>query len=65
MALQRPMPFEKSNLTASIGSIRSFVTYLQEAESKRLESLSWTTFPISNEWKKAFEENESQGRLDV
>ena len=65
MALQRPMIFERANLTGMIGSIRSFVSYFQEPESKRLESPTWTTFSISNEWQKAFEETQSQGRLDM
>lgn len=65
MALKKPMVFEKSNLTAMVGSVRSFITYLQDPESKRLESVNWSSISITDEWKKVFEDTQEQGRLDM
>lgn len=66
MALRKPMIFEKSNLTAMVRSVRSFVTYLQDPESKRLESANLSSsISIPNEWKIVFEETQIQGRQDM
>lgn len=65
MALRKPMVFEKSNLTAMVGSVRSFITYLQDPESRRLETVNLSSISIPNEWKTVFEETQLQARLDM
>ncbi|XP_043481651.1 ATP-binding cassette sub-family A member 13 isoform X2 [Leptopilina heterotoma] len=65
MALRKPMVFEKSNLTAMVGSVRSFITYLQDPESRRLETVNLSSISIPNEWKTVFEETQLQARLDI
>lgn len=62
MAFKRPVRVESSNLTSVVRNIKKFVTYL---DTRKVTYLNWTIFQTSDEWVKAFEETQPQGRLDM
>ncbi|XP_043253492.1 retinal-specific phospholipid-transporting ATPase ABCA4 isoform X1 [Colletes gigas] len=62
MAFSHPVAVEKANLTSIVRSVKGFVSYLT---SPTLPGPDWSVFKVNDKWMRAFEETQSQGRLDV
>lgn len=62
MAFKQVVRIENSNLTATVRSIKEFVTYL---DARKVKYLNWNIFEISGEWKNIFNEMQYQGRADM
>lgn len=62
MSFKEQIRIENSNLTSVVRNIKKFITYL---DARKVVYLDWSIFSVNNEWAKAFEETQSQARLDM
>lgn len=62
MSFKQVVRVESSNLTSVVKNVKEFMAYL---DARKVTYLDWTVFQVSNEWLKAFEETQPQGRLDM
>ncbi|XP_076237165.1 lipid droplet defective [Calliopsis andreniformis] len=59
---RQPLNMEITNVTSTIKSVKNLVSYLT---SPKKADPDWTVFTIDDNWAKAFEDTQAEGRVDV
>ncbi|XP_019697173.1 ATP-binding cassette sub-family A member 13 isoform X1 [Harpegnathos saltator] len=62
MAFKQTVRIQNTNLTSVVRHVREFVAYL---DARKVKYLDWSVFRVNDDWAKAFEETQTQGRVDI